>query len=697
MRKKFNLSSLGLEAEIGKFARQADGSVFLRSGDNVVLSTVVASKEDRDFMGFLPLTVEYRERTSSVGKFPGGYIKREGRLNDVEILVSRLIDRSIRPLFPKYYFNEMQLLSTVFSADGKFPTSVLGVIAASLALTISDIPFMGPIGIVKASRIGGEWKFNVGIEDFELSDANITVVGTQSGICMVEGFSDNLLEKDLVDILFKSEKHIKEQIDWQLEIQKDLGIKKIEKKTTIDWENWERQLKDFLRPELLEPLFIAGKKERNFVFDRLKKSVFGYFSDDLKSNRLSSAVLAFLFDAELKRIIPDLVTKKNKRLDLRAFDEVRPIEVEVATLPCVHGSSLFQRGETQVLASLTLGTSQDVQRVEPLLGSTKEKTFMIHYNFPPFATGEIRPMRGVSRREIGHGSLAEISFKNILPSKEDFPYTIRSVADVLESNGSSSMASVCSTTMALMDAGVPIKEMVGGIAMGLIQDSSGQFQILTDILGIEDGMGLMDFKITGTEKGIMAIQMDVKLKSGLSSELMGKALEQARVARLHILGEMKKVLSSPREELSKNAPSVSSFRIDKERIGALIGPGGKNIKEIIAQTEVQMDVEDDGLVNVFAKDKASADRATQWAKTLVGDIEVGSVYDGIVNGITDFGMFVELVPGKNGLVHISSMSVNKKRTFAKDYKVGDKIKVKVLRVDREMDRVGLEASDLASD
>jgi len=669
MQKTFRLPEIGLEVEIGKFARQADGAAWLKCGSNIVLATAVASKESKEFMGFFPLTVEYRERTSAAGKIPGGYIKREGRLSDTEILTSRLIDRPIRPLFPAYYFNEVQLLSSVYSADGKFPTGILAIIASSLALTLSDIPFMGPIGAVQVGRIDGEWKFNLGHEDSKKSDVNIIVAGAKGGICMVEGHCNNISEKDLVDLFFLAEKQIEMQVDWQLQIQKELGIKKVEQTDSFDWDSWKQKVKDFFPADFANTLFVEDKKERNLEMDRLRTDLLNNFSQDIDSGVVSKSIINFLFDSLLKEILPDLVAKKSMRIDGRKLDEVRPIETEVALLPQVHGSATFRRGETMALASLTLGTAQDAQRVEALIGEEQEKHFMLHYNFPPFSVGEVRMMRAVGRREIGHGYLAENSFKNVLPSRDKFPYTIRSVVDVLESNGSSSMASVCSTTMAMLDAGIPIKDMVGGVAMGLMKDSSDNFHVLTDILGIEDAFGLMDFKITGTESGIMAVQMDIKAKAGLTKELLSKALEQARLGRLHILGEMKKVMTSAREDISLLAPRVYTIKISSDMIGNVIGPGGKIIKEIISETDAQIDIEDDGTVMIYAKDGESAKKASRWIKALAGEIEQGSAFDGIIRKITDFGIFVELVPGKDGLVHISNIDRSKQRNLDKLYKV----------------------------
>ena len=695
MSKKFSLPQFNLEVEIGKFARQAHGSAWIRCGNNIVLSTAVSAKNTKDFGGFLPLTVEYRERTSAAGKIPGGYMKREGKLSDSEVLISRLIDRPIRPLFPHNYFDELQLLSTVYSSDGKFPTSILAIIGSSLALTISNIPFMGPVGAVQAAKIDGKWKFHLSYEEQSTTaDSSIVIAGTKNGICMVEGHCNNIKENELIDLLFEAHELIKQQINWQLEIQAELNVQKIETQSTIDWDLWTKKVNDFATEASIETVFAPSKEDRGIAMDNLRSKLLENFAEEIKAGSVQSSVLLFLLDSRLKEVIPSLMTKKNVRVDGRRFDEVREILSEVKTLPCVHGSSWFQRGETQALASITLGTGQDAQKVDSLIGGVQERSFMLHYNFPPFATGEVKPMRGTGRREIGHGFLAETSFKNVLPSQEKFPYTIRSVVDVLESNGSSSMATVCSTTLGLMDAGVPISAMVSGVAMGMVRDSAGNAHILTDILGMEDGLGLMDFKVTGTEAGIMAFQLDIKDKVGLSKELLTKALEQARIGRLHILNEMKKTMQAPRSELSSLAPRVFAFKVPQDKIGAIIGPSGKNIKEIVAKTGTQIDIEDDGTVKIYSKDGASAAEAENWIKTLIGEVEVGAVYVGTIRRFTEFGIFVELVAGKDGLVHISTISKNKQRTIEKDYRLNDKLTVKVVAYDRDTGRVRLVAPEL---
>ncbi len=694
MQKTFRFSDYGIEVEIGKYARQADGAVWIKAGNNIVLATASVSKTIKEFAGFFPLTVEYREKTSAAGRIPGGYIKREGRLSDIEVLTSRLIDRPIRPLFPSNYFNEVQVLATVYSSDGNFPTSILALLGSSLALTISSIPFLGPVGAVQAAKVNGTWKINPTFDELSKSDADITIAGTKEGICMVEGHCNNVSEDELLGLFSQAHDEIKKQIEWQLDVQKALNVQKQEIKSDIDWDLWKKRFVEKLPANFAEQIFAATKHERSEGLDTLKDELIAHFEEDIKNELVSKSVLAYIFDSLIKETLPDVIVAKQARVDGRSFDQVRKITIDVAPLPCAHGSAVFQRGETQAIASITLGTGQDAQKVESLIGGAQERSFMLHYNFPPFATGEVKPIRGASRRDIGHGYLAESSFLNVLPSQDTFPYVVRSVVDILESNGSSSMATVCSTTLALMDAGVPIKDMVGGIAMGLIRDSQGKFTILTDILGMEDGYGLMDFKVVGTETGIVAFQLDIKEKMGLPRELFVQALEQARKARLHILGEMKKVLSSPRSSVSEFAPRVFTLKVPTDKIGLIIGPSGKNIKEIIAKTGTQIDIEDDGSVKIYAKNNESAAEAESWIKILSGDIEIGSVYNGTIRRIAEFGFIVELVMGKEGMVHISTIAKTKQRDLDRLFKVGDKLVVKVMAVDRETGRIKLVAPDL---
>lgn len=694
MKQVFSNPELGLEVELNKYARQANGAAWLKAGKNIVLCTAVAGAEPKDFLGFFPLTVEYRERTSAAGKIPGGFFKREGKLSDEEVLVSRLIDRPIRPLFPSNYFNEVQLIATVYSSDGSHPSSVLAIIGSSLALTLSDIPFLGPIGAVHIGRSNGTWEFNLSYNEQVKSDADIIVAGTQAGICMVEGNCNNATENELIDLLLKAHEIIKKQIAWQLALQKETGKAKAPINFPVDFDAWSNHIAKFVSYESVEALFGKSKQVRSQSMDDLHSNVMQKFDSEIASGAISSSVLSFLIDSQIKKVIPDVIGQRKERVDGRRLDEVRPISCEIGVLPCAHGAAIFQRGETQALASVTLGSGQDAQKVESLHGGLQEKRFMLHYNFPPFATGEVKPMRAVGRREIGHGYLAETSFPHVLPESKNFPYTIRSVVDVLESNGSSSMATVCSTTLAFMDAGIPIKQMVSGIAMGLVFDSKGKYHILTDILGEEDALGLMDFKVTGTDDGIMAFQLDIKDKVGLSRELLADALNQAKIARLHILNEMRKVISAPRESLSPLAPRIFSLKIPQDKIGAIIGPGGSVIKEIVAKTETQIEIEDDGTVMIFAKNAESAKQAEDWVRRLAKEVELGATYEGTVRRIAEFGLFVEIIPGKDGLVHISTIAKHRQRDLDKTVRINDKLIVKVTAIDQESGKVRLIAPDL---
>lgn len=696
MSKTYALQGTGLEVEVGKFAEQAGGSAWMKHGNNRVLCVATAAKEERDFMGFFPLTVEYREKTSAAGRIPGGYIKREGRLSDNEVLTCRVIDRTIRPFFPSSYFNEVQVMATVYSADGEYPLNVMSIIGSSLALGLSDIPFGGPLGAVFVSRRDGKWVFNLEEDLEDGSDVHVLVAGNRDGVCMVEGNCELLNEDQMIDLFFSAHEEIKKQILWQDEIIKAHGKEKVTPEKAFDWSGWQDKVSAWVKENnVTDALFAASKKEIA-AQTKAKKAEFKTAMEEAAAEAgVSGSVLSYMFDTAMKALLPDEIIKKGHRFDGRDMNTVRPIECEIGLLPQTHGSATFRRGETQALASITLGTGQDAQKHEDLIEGQQERSFMLHYNFPPFSVGEVRPIRSVGRREIGHGYLAENSFKKVIPDQEQFPYTIRSVVDVLACNGSSSMATVCSTTLAMMDAGVPLNEMVAGVAMGLIQDSKGEFHVLTDVLGSEDALGLMDFKVTGSDKGIRAIQMDIKLKKGLTRELMQTALRRALDARKHILGEMRKTIDAPRTDISQHAPKVASLQIPVDKIGTVIGPSGKVIKEIIAETDTQIDIDDDGIVKIYAKDGSAAVRAEQWIKVLVGDIPEGTIFNGIIRRFADFGLFIELVPGKDGLLHISNIARDKQRTLEKEYKAGDVLQVKVVSSDPETGRVKLHAPELA--
>jgi polyribonucleotide nucleotidyltransferase len=689
MEKKYNLSEFGYEAVIGKFAGQADGAVWLRQGGTVVLAVVVSERSE-EFPGFFPLTVDYREQLAAAGRIPGGYLKREGKPSDEEVLVGRLIDRAIRPLFPVNYFDKVQVSVTVYSVDKEHMPHPLALLATSMALTISPIPFMGPVGICDVARIGGELVFNPTYTQAHESDIELIVAGNAVGINMVEGSAKELLEKDFLDALFKAHEYVKRQVAWQEEIQRDYGAHaKSQVVELFDWNAWVERAQKVVTRERAGELFVADKVERAKKQKELQMLFQETYAADIEAAKIPLSFLDIVFEQVTKDVVTKLVFERNKRIDNRAFDQVRSISTEVGLLPCNHGSALFQRGRTQALVSVTLGGGQDQMRVEGLTGE-QSKTFMLHYNFPSFSVGEVRPSRGPGRREIGHGHLAAAAIERVLPSQENFPYTIRIVSDILECDGSSSMATVCGTTMALMNAGVSISKMVSGVAMGLLMADNGDFHVLTDINGIEDALGMMDFKVAGTEQGIVAIQMDIKYKSGLHRSIFERALEQARAGRLHILKEMQKVMSAPAEKLSPLVPQIVSFKIPRDKIGAVIGSGGKVIREIISETETSIDIEDDGLVKIFGQPGPLLERAVSLVKVLSGQLDIGARYAGKVKRLADFGLFVEIAPGQDGLVHISTVPRNQQDAFMKKYKEGEAVQVEVLDYDRTSGRICLK-------
>lgn len=688
MERTYSLAEFGYKAIFGKFAKQADCGVWLQHGDTVVLATVV-SEPSKEFPGFFPLTVEYREMFASTGCIPGGYFKREGKPSDQEVLTGRIIDRALRPMFPSNYFDKVLINVTVYSVDKEHNPQTLSLLAASLALTGSKIPFLSPIGVCEVGRVKGDWVYNPTLIQMSDSDVRLVTAGDAGGINMVDAFFGEVLEHDLVKVLTKSHDTIKKQVLWQEEIARDLNITKKEIVDLFDWKLWTERVLKVATEERVQDLFIADKSERSKKMKELEQLFHTTYATEIEESNISPQILTYLFDKELKEVINELIFKMNKRIDTRSFETVRPIEVEVGLLPFDHGSALFQRGGTQALGSVTLGGGMDALRVDSIYGEIN-KTFMLHYNFPGFAVGEARPNRGVGRREVGHGHLASSAIEPMLPSQEKFPYTIRVVSDILSSDGSSSMATVCVTTMALMNAGVPIEAMVSGVAMGLLMNKKGEFHVLTDIAGIEDAFGLMDFKVAGTEKGITAIQLDIKHKGGLPWPVFEDALEQARKGRMHIMGEMKKVMSAPNKELSPRVPQVTSFKIAKDKIGAVIGSGGKVIRDIIEKTGTKIDIEDDGLVKIFGHPGEGLTKAVAWVKALGGDINAGDRYPGIVRRLAEFGIFVEIVPGLDGLVHISTVPRSEQVHFMKKYKEGDRVTVEVLDYDKSTDRIRLK-------
>lgn len=689
MERKFYLPDFDYEVITGKFAQQADGAIWFKQGGTIVLSTVCTAPS-KEFPGFLPLTIDYRENFAAAGKIPGGYFKREGKFSDKEVLVSRLIDRAVRPLFPANFFDQLQILSSVYSVDKEHIPYTLALVASSLALSISKIPFLGPIGAAEVARVEGQWIVNPKYDQSVVSDVKITVAGTADGICMVEGSCNQISEAEFLDALYLAHDAIKKQVAWQKEIVKEIGEQKAEIVDAFDWSQWRDYAENYLTPAQVAPLFTADKVARGTAMKNLKDGFFEHYEKQAEELHISETFLAYVFDEVLEQVITEETFKSGKRLDNRSFDVVRPITCEVGLLPFNHGSALFQRGRTQALVSVTLGGGQDEQRIEDIMADPSESRFMLHYNFPPFSVGEVRPMRAVGRREIGHGYLAASAIKQVLPDSADFGYTIRIVADMLESDGSTSMATVCGSTLALMNAGVPISAMVSGVAMGLLRNKEGRFQVLTDIAGIEDAFGLMDFKVTGTDKGITAIQMDIKAKEGLPRNVFEMALEQAKKGRMHILGEMRKVISVPNPKVSDLVPQIVAFKVPTDKIGAIIGTGGKTIREIIEKTGTSIDIENDGTAKIFGHPGPKLDQAVKWVKTLGGVIEKGTIYEGRIKKIAEFGAFVEIAPGVDGLVHVSLMPKDLQANFQKTLKPEDQVTVEVVDYDPSTGRIRLK-------
>lgn len=666
-----------LTIETGRLAKQADGAVTVRYQDTMVLVTAVASQEGRPDVDFFPLSVEYRAKTYSAGKIPGGFVKREGRPSDREILSARLIDRPIRPLFPEDFKNETQVIAYIISMDGENDADVLAAVGASAALSISDIPFDGPIASVRVGKLDGELIINPTMSEVEQCTLEFVVAGSEDSIVMVEGEAKEISEDEMVEAIEFAHREIKKII----EIQKELIAELKPQKREIETAEIPAELTDLLNKidiaSIQSALKIQEKKERRLAV----KSVFDKFIEELPEELLDykSYVNNYFHEIE-KKETRKLMLQSKTRLDGRSADQIRDITCDLSYLPRAHGSAIFTRGQTQALGTVTLGTKADEQIVDAIEGESS-KSYMLHYNFPPFCTGEAKPIRGTSRREIGHGNLAERALKPVLPNDNDFPYTIRIVSDVLESNGSSSMATVCAGSLSLMDAGVPVKSAVAGIAMGLIKEGD-ETMVLSDILGDEDHIGDMDFKVAGTAEGINAIQMDIKIK-GISFEIMKEALHKAKAGRLHILGIMNEAINSPREELSKYAPRILTTMIPVDKIGTVIGPSGKMIKSIVELTGAQIDIDPDGKVFIASPDSEAANKAKEIVEGLVMPVEIGKYFKGTVKRITNFGAFVEILPGKEGLVHISELDVKRTNKVTDLVKEGDMIDVLVKGVDRD--------------
>jgi polyribonucleotide nucleotidyltransferase len=661
--------------ETGKVAKQADGAVLVQYGDTVVLVTAVTSDKKREGIDFIPLTVNYQEMTYAAGKIPGGFFKREGRPTDHEVLISRFIDRPLRPLFSKGFQNETQIIATVLSADSDNDPSILGMIGASAALSLSGVPFGGPIAGAKVGRIDGEYVLNPTHEELELSDIDLFVAGSEDAIIMVEGSAKEVKEREILEAILFGHQSFKPVIDLQKEMMLASQVKPRDFDLQKPEDTLYEKVEAIAQEKLMEAYHIPEKVKRRERTEEIFQLI---LHESGAEDEISQQMVRIAFEEIDRKLVRKMILERRQRIDGRGLSEIRPISCDVGILPRTHGSALFTRGETQVLAVVTFGTSEDEQKINSLMGETY-KSFMLHYNFPPFCTGEVSPLRSPSRREIGHGALAERAILPVLPSNEKFPYTIRIVSEVLESNGSSSMATVCGATLSLMDAGVPIKAPVAGIAMGLILEE-GSFAVLSDILGDEDHIGDMDFKVAGTAEGVTAIQMDIKIR-GLSKEVMERVLDQAREGRLHILGKMKETIADPRKDLSRHAPRIVTLQVKQEKIRDIIGPGGKNIRSIVDQTGVKVDVEDSGLVKLASPNYEAIERAIQMIKRLTQEVEVGGFYTGKVRRILGFGAIVELFPGTDGLIHISHLAEGHVKEVSDVLKEGDEVLVKVIDID----------------
>jgi len=676
IKKEVEIGGKIFSIETGRFAKQANGAVMVRYADTMVLVTAVAAEEAKEDQDFFPLQVEYREKTSAAGKFPGGYIKREGRPSEKEILSSRLIDRPIRPLFPDYFKNETQVIAFVFSHDGENDADVLAAIGASAALTISDIPFDGPAGEVRVGRVNGQFVINPTMQQLKDGDMELIVAGTSDSIMMVEGESKEISEVDLLGALKFAHEEIKKIVQLQNELRAEAGKPKKEIAAAAIDEALKKDVYDLANGKFKEIVYsVLSKEERSAK----NKELAAFVNESLKEKypEQEKVIGEILHDLE-KELMRGRILSEGIRLDGRNTKQIRPITIELGILPRTHGSALFTRGETQSLTTITLGTKNDEQIIDGLTDEYTKK-FMLHYNFPPFSVGEVGRMSGVGRREIGHGNLAERALKMLMPPEDIFPYTVRVISDILESNGSSSMATVCAGSLALMDAGVPLNKPCAGIAMGLVKEGE-QFAILSDILGNEDHLGDMDFKVAGTTDGITAFQMDIKIK-GISFEIMDKALAQAKEGRFHILGIMKEAISTPREVLSPYAPRLITLKVEQDQIGLIIGPGGKTVQGMQRKFGVDININDDGTVNIASPNKENATKCKEYIRKLTATPEVGEVYDGVITKIMDFGAFVEILPGKEGLLHISQID-NKRVNKVTDYfKEGDKVTVKLVKIE----------------
>ena len=679
MIKKVELDFHGrpLSIEVGKVAKQADGAALVRYGETVVLVTAVAAKELKTDTDFFPLTVDYQEKTFAAGKIPGGFFKREGRPSEKEILTCRLIDRSIRPLFSEGLRCETQVIATVLSADRENDPDVVAMLGASVALQVSDIPFNGPLAGVRIGRIDGRWVINPTQSQLLESDMDIFLSGSRDAIVMVEGGAKMVPEDEILEALFTGHEAIQPLLQIQEEIRREVGKPKRQVPLAELDAAMVRQVEQLALSKLQQAIEIPEKLERYKQIGEIKGEVVAKMLAEFpqKEKDIKGA-----FDELKRNCFRGLIIQRERRIDGRGLKDIRPITCEVEILPRTHGSALFTRGETQALVVTTLGTASDEQKIDALIGEHYKK-FMLHYNFPPFSVGEVKFLRGPSRREIGHGNLAERALLPVLPPEESFPYTVRIVSEVLESNGSTSMATVCGGSLSLMDAGVPVSAPVAGIAMGLIKEGE-HVRVLSDILGDEDHLGDMDFKVAGTPNGITSLQMDIKI-SGVNRDIMRQALYQAREGRLHILGIMTETMGSHRASVSGHAPRITTLKVRPDKIREIIGPGGKVIRGIIEATGVKMDVEDDGTVTIASSDEAASRKAIEMVQKIAAEAEIGKIYKGTVRKIVDFGAFVEIFPGTDGLVHISQLAHERVRRVSDVLKEGDEVMVKVLEIDRQ--------------
>jgi len=677
-------------AKTGHMARQASGAVTLQLGDTLILVTVCAAKEPKVGQDFFPLTVEYQEKMYAGGVIPGGFFKREGRSTEKEILTSRLTDRPLRPLFPNGYLNEVQVIGSVLSSDGVNDPDVLCINGASLALMISEVPFLGPVGAVRVAELNGEFILNPTYDEVKESSLDLVVSGTHDGVTMIESEASEITEERMLEALKFAHEAIKKIVHFQEEFAKGITKEKITPPVSELNQELVQKISETALPAFQKINQPKTKEERDAAIKNLNQELVEKLVTD-DGDVTSALVKQIVHDIEYDEV-RKYCLKDRKRVDGRGLDEIRKITCELDVLPRAHGSALFTRGQTQSLGVVTLGTVRDEQTIESYAG-VHSRNFMLHYNFPPFSVGETKMMRGPGRREIGHGALAQRGLKAVIPSKEEFPYTIRLVSDILESNGSSSMASICSGSLALMAAGVSTKASVSGIAMGLIKEGK-DWAVLSDIAGVEDHLGDMDFKVAGTDKGITTLQLDIKLKEGLDFGILVKALEQAKAGRAHILKKMLETISSPRKELSKYAPSITTLRVNPDKISEIIGPGGRMIRKITADSGAQIEIQDDGSVKVVSRDAASAEKAMKLIRNITKDAEVGKLYDATVMRLVPFGAFCEILPGKEGLVHISELAEGYVSSVEEVVKVGDQIKVKVIEVDQQ-GRINLSVKQAA--